>query len=456
MTFAGQELEFTGIVVRSFAVRDFFISSVSTGSQTFEVVFGKSFHVGTVVKVKGALSEYSGKIQVKADSVIQLEDQKNSVEAIQKTVEEKISLEPIMPLLSDALIEKMLPKIQETAKKILSAKLLNRFVILRFHGDADGISGALALTKICKMQAFQQNSAIYSVGEAMRDLQLLHHEFLPIVILLDFGSGPESKEGLKLLKASGAEVIVIDHHPMDESSAKSFGELLNPWMFSNDPDSSKYPAGYLAIEVARLCGVKNAEEYASVACAGDKSIVLPVTQADKDKALVLDYMASYSGFGNNLDFYSSVMSKEELFESMLFQAKEKVDQIFETVRKTLKEKEVNGVKIAVIDLERISVKHEFPSKGKIATRIFESINSDAPLVVLGYSEKSVIFRVNHPAVERGVYADKIISELKSTMKDFIESGGGHAKAAALRVKGEYAKDIVEEIVKIIEKTIATR
>jgi RecJ-like exonuclease len=451
-----QEAELKGIITRSFSIRNGYLSRLNCGEYSLDLVGNELLEAGKAVMASGIIEEHAGKMQLRAGKVVILEGEEAAIvmKEVEKKAEKKSKIGVFSPLVDDSLVKSLAPVIENAARKILSAKALERFVLLRFHGDADGISGAIALTKMCKMQAIQQNSAIYSVGEAMRDLQTLHHEFMPILILLDFGSNSESEEGLKLLKAAGIEIIVIDHHPPGKGVGGIANVFLSPWAISknwNDEDVSKYPAGYLAIEVARVGGISGIDDFAKTSCAGDKSRILPIDEKDKEKALVLDYMASYSGFGNNLEFYAGVMGKHELFHSMLLQAKEKIEQIFETVKRSLKEKEVNGVKIAVIDLEKISKKHEFPSKGKIATRIFESINSEKPLVVLGYSEKSVIFRINEPAVERGISADKIIAELKVTMADFVESGGGHAKAAAVRIREEFARDAIEEIVKVIER-----
>lgn len=451
-----QQADLKGVITRSFSIRSGYLSRLNCGDYSIDLIGNELLTAGKAVIASGIIDEHAGKMQLRTSKVNVLEGEEATevMKEVMKKAEKKSSIGIFSPLVKDDVMRSLSNTIEATARKIKSASALERFVLLRFHGDADGISGAIALTKMCKMQAIQQNSAIYSVGEAMRDLQTLHHEFMPILILLDFGSNGESEEGLRLLKAAGVEIIIIDHHPPGNKVKVIADLFLSPWAEVRDgqeEDVSKYPAGYLAIEVARMGGITGIEDFAKTSCAGDKSNIIPIDEKDKERALVLDYMASYSGFGNNLDFYASVMGKQELFYSMLLQAKEKIEQIFETAKRTLKEKEMKGVKIAIIDLERISKKHEFPSKGKIATRIFESINSDKPLVVLGYSEKTVIFRINEPAIERGVSADKIIAELKITMADFVESGGGHAKAAALRIREEFARDAVEEIVKVIER-----
>jgi RecJ-like exonuclease len=469
---SNQEIEVSGIITRSFSARGSFISSLNTGEGTYEIISDSVIIVGSAVKVKGTTSEYNGRVQIRAANVYSFSESESKAirTEIEKKAEARVMLTDSELLVSGPVMDSIKPLLQSAAKRILTAKSLNRFILLRFHGDADGISGAFALTKMCKMQPFQQNAAIYSVNDAMRDLQLLHHEFMPLFIMLDFGSNAESDEGLKLLKAGGVEILTIDHHPPGAGIQKIADLFISPWaVVSPSPfrpneqqrvpaiDVSKYPAGYLAVEIARLAGIKGIEPLAKISCAGDKSTVLPVEKQDKDKALVLDFMASYSGFGNNLDFYASVMDKPELFYSMLNQANEKTEQIFESAKRLLKEKDIKGVKVSVVDLEKLVKKHEFPSRGKIVTKIFEMLmaaNPEQPIVVLGHGDKSVIIRMNEPAVSRGLAGDKIIIELRSKMGDFIENGGGHAKAAAMKVREDFAKDVIEELIKVIDKTLA--
>ena len=102
---------------------------------------------------------------------------------------------------------------------MMAAKRLGRAVLLRFHGDADGIAGAFAISRVLSCRASQQNSATYTVRDALRDIAGIGQESRPLAIMLDFGSGENCAEGLALLRAAGIEIIVIDHHPMDPRSA---------------------------------------------------------------------------------------------------------------------------------------------------------------------------------------------------------------------------------------------
>lgn len=354
------------------------------------------------------------------------------------------------PIVDDELSKKLMPKIKQLSERFKEIGSSNRFILLRFHHDADGISGAFALSKVLKFSAYQQNSAVYSVRDAIRDLSNISHEENPLMILLDFGMNGESVEGLKLLKAAGVELIMIDHHPPNSDAMDVADFFLSPWEFSAEPSTSKYVAGYLAAEIAGEMG-EDSEKYARVACAGDKSDLLELTDEDRRRALVLDYLAAHSGFGNNLRFYRNVLSNKELYESMHLQADEKINEAADKVMKTMKEKKAGDVEVYMLELESVVVKGEFPNRSKITTRVFEHLMREEPLIVLGLGERTVIMRINDAAASKGVGADKLAKRILETMPDFAESGGGHVKAGAIRVKKGFVDSVSKEIIKMINE-----
>jgi len=137
-------------------------------------------------------------------------------------------------LMQNELTKMLKPKIEQLAAVLQKAKTENRFVLVRFHHDADGISATFALSEVLRFFAQQQNSAVYTVKDAIRDLSVVAHEEKPLITLLDFGMNAESAEGLNLIKAGGIELIVIDHHPPSKEAMGIPDFYLTPWEFSNE------------------------------------------------------------------------------------------------------------------------------------------------------------------------------------------------------------------------------
>jgi len=403
--------------------------------------YHEPFNQGDAVNIT---AESSGDLFLNRISKIERANKKDEIIA---RIENNIKLSQVELLLKDEVTASLKPLLEKTAKQLLLSQNLGRHTLLKFHNDADGVSCAFALTSFLRCYSFQQNSAVYSAKDAVRDLNNLYSEPNPLVVMVDFGANIESEEGLELLHAAGVEVILIDHHPPGEKT-KKYSKIVSPWVVSDNEDCSKYTAGYLCVEIARLAGSKGVDELAYISCAGDKSNILEVSQSDKDKALVLDYMTSYTGFGNSLDFYKNVMNQKELFTSMLHQAKEKIEEITRVAQKSMRIDEINGIYFHILDLENIMKSFDFPSRGKIATQIFESLDNSKPNVVLGYGKGSVIFRVNPKAVDKGFKANEVIDKIKESMRDFIRSGGGHAKAAAVLTQSGFAKEVIEEVLRV--------
>lgn len=430
------------VISRRRKERGGFSYTLTDGEGEIEFESGSFFEYGQELMVSGSAYNDRGFMKLKVSS---LEKTSGIYESVIGRVEANAKLFDVALLAEGSAVEKLKPKIEECARKLLGARKLGRHVLLRFHNDADGIAGALALTRVVRAYTSQQNSANYTPFDAMRDIGNLQGQKKPLVILLDFGCGIESAEGLSVLKASGAEVMIIDHHPNEGKAERNSHVLLSPWTVDSSAEASFYTAGYLAVEVARACG-EDAASLAPIACAGDKSPILPVSDTEREVALVLDYMATYSGFGNKLDFYKNALENRELYASVLVQAREALDRISEDVQKNMKKKLEGAVSVYVVDTEKVKSR-EFPGKGKITTRGFELVG-DAPAVVLGVWKNGLSFRINSGAVEKGVKADSIIASLKEEMGDFIEGGGGHARAASLRIKEGFVDSVVE---KILEK-----
>jgi len=445
-------IELEGIITKINSVKGMYICSFTNGKSKYDVVLKEPIEAGAVVKLKGSMEERSGKTQIRAENIeiFSGEEGKKKYSEIEKEISDSVELKDVEFLVKDKVTDKLKEKILEIAKHLLVAKKMGRYILLRFHGDADGISGAMALTGFLKCYSLQQNSAVYSSKEAMKDLSMLGHQNRPIALFVDFGSNKESRVGLGFLQAAGIEIVMIDHHPYGKENEPLADFFLNPWMTGEEERLSDYTAGYLCTEVSRSAGVKGIENIAGNALAGDRSNILELKDENREIALVLDFMATYSSYGNNLDFYQNVLSNKDLYYSILSQAKDKIREISEGVKKSMKERKVGEFSVYVLDLERMAGAYEFPSKGKVANAVLDTIEKDKAIVMIGYGNRSVILRLNSIAVEKGAKGNELIDKVKKSMNAFIWNGGGHSKAAALRVRDGFAKDVAEGIVRELE------
>ncbi|MDD5340204.1 MAG: hypothetical protein PHV13_03060, partial [Candidatus ainarchaeum sp.] len=385
-------------------------------------------------------------LSAKSITVLQAGEAQKAYERVAASVKKSAAVPAAPPLLRDELTAKLWPSMKEAALTLLCAKKLGRAVLLRFHGDADGVCGAFAITSIINCRAFQQNSAIYGVRDALRDMAGIGQENRPLIVLLDFGSNDASMEGLGLLKAAGIESLIIDHHPPGRLNV---APRVSPFTVADNV--SRYTAGYLACEIAVACGLQKERgmELARVACSGDKSDILASGEGDMRKALVLDFLASHVSFGNNLDFYKNVMAKDELFSSIMQQADESIEDAAGKALAKSKRQQEGALEIVSLPLEALVKKGEWPSSSKITTRVYDKLcaQGDRPILCLGYTDRSIIIRLNDSAAALGLSANGLAEKIKSVMSDFVDGGGGHVKAGAIRVKRGFAKDVLNELVR---------
>lgn len=365
-------------------------------------------------------------------------------ERVVSGIKETLQLPEEPGIVNDETTEKLWPGICKAAEKLMIAKKLGQNILLRFHGDADGIAGAFALTSVVRARTYQQNSAVYSVKDALRDIGTAGQEGPSMVVLLDFASNENSAEAVNLIIAAGIEVIIIDHHPAGEKNREL---MLNSSMIS--PEASKYTAGYLASEIAVACGLQKERgtELAKIACTGDKSTILEHDENDVKKAMVFDYLAAHTFFGNNLDFYKKVMGNESLFASIAQQAKDSIEEAADRAMAIMKQSD--GV--VSFALDNIVTKGEWPPASKITTCVFERLSKEEPLVCIGQTERSLIIRLNDAAAERGLSANSLATEIVESMPDFVIGGGGHVKAGAIRVRKEFSKDVLNELIRKIKE-----
>ncbi|MBI5228023.1 hypothetical protein HY988_05530 [Candidatus Micrarchaeota archaeon] len=423
-----------------------------------EYFFQTTNHItyGACISIDGEIKESNFLLANKIDSVPS-DQTKELFGKIKKSMKTNLNLANEPKLVNDSMSRALWPKIVDIAQELLIAQKLGRAVSLRFHGDADGVCGAFAISSIVRCKAFQQNSAIYSVRDALRDISEATYLALPLQVIVDFGSGESCSEGLSLLKSAGVETIIIDHHP----PGKNDGILvLNPLLV--EEGKSQYTAGYLCCEIAAAAGMglEKAKELAAIACAGDKSKVVEPDSGHVRKAMVLDFLTAHTSFGNNLDFYKKVMDNPELFASIANQAEEGISEAAKkaTARMKITNIDVGSLKlrIATFSLDGLLTKGEWPNSSKVTTRIFEQLIADdpSPLLCIGNSDRSIIMRLNDGAVELGLSANDLAEKMKETMPDFIEGGGGHARAGAIRAKEEAVKEVIALLIKEASEKIS--
>ena len=420
--------------------KDHFIYSVHDGASLFE------FSSRIFVQAGEGIIAHCKKGPGKGTTLVA--DEIKTAPEVYFEVESKISSSLV---LSDAIEEDpclrgMRPFFEAVCRKLHAAKQLNRFVMAKFHGDADGIISALIISKFLAGEYCKQGAAVYGIPEARKDMEKMGQQPRPLLLLLDFGSGQESAGSLAMVKFSGIEIISIDHHPPFPDSAKSLSLGANSWNACDN--GSDYPTGLLCSRIASMLGFSS-DGLERIACAGDRSPLIFPSSDERKKALALDYSATYAPYGSGLKPYSDLLSSPSLLDSITLQANSKLEETALMIKRAVKSQFLGGIKVCVFNLDSIAERGEFPTRGKIVGIALETLDQGKPLMAIGWGKRSVIFRLNDGAVEKGAKADEIIRHVKTSLVDFIENGGGHSRAAALRIKEGYEAIALDAILAYI-------
>ncbi|MGC8648730.1 MAG: DHH family phosphoesterase [Candidatus Micrarchaeia archaeon] len=360
----------------------------------------------------------------------------------------------------EKITENMLPDLHEVAIKIIKNIITGTPIIIRFHNDADGCSGALALYKSIHIFSKEQNisnqpifwrinkSIAYNI-DALYEDKLMINKYKsiekPLLLIVDFGTSEESEDALRSKR--DFDIIMLDHHPIYESfPITSINNYINPWRYKGD---SNYTAGFLAGVVAQLISDTNLSALMNASLIGDHSIYSNLNNKHAEKiSIVLDYIT-----GKNTNF-----NIEKTFEYI--ENEKELDQLFrhstslfeEALASALKHikryKETNKIQIFVLDFNYVErVEDDFPLPGRFSSKLHDKIEElNGPNLTIVHYGSYISFRMSN-ILANNINMLKKLEELKNSNK-YVYSAGGHNAAASIRVDREHVKSILKEVLEL--------
>jgi len=357
-------------------------------------------------------------------------------------------------------------------------------IIIRHHSDADGYSAGIALERAIQPLIYEAHTReregfyhykrspllapMYDNESANKDIANFTSEKgnqkAPLMIILDTGCGEENHTGLKKVHMYGAKIIIIDHH-FPHKHAKTHGDLVvNPHFFGSEYDMS---AGMIASELAHIINpkTKGLSIIASISAMGDKveseesELYYALAKKEgyeksdiKKIAQVIDF-ESYS-----LGFVESKQMTDDLFGANKERQEELIKIVYPFIEKKKKEALETGLKftkiekkgtktIAIIPLNDITLRGEYPQPGRISGIIHDNLKDlHSPLVTIGALNDSFVLRASKNS---DFDANKVIAALNEKFPEAMIIGGGHKKAAGLRFIPIMKDSLLEEIKRLI-------
>ncbi len=384
-------------------------------------------------------------------------------------------------MIDSHILQKLKPEIEKCIEHIQKAINAKQPIFIRHHADADGYTAGIAIERALLplislkhrrerdvhyfFQRFPSLTPYYSYEDATRDVQnfLRNSEQFemksPLILLLDIGAGSESAPALNLVKAYGASVVMIDHHPQHEQAIHAADFSLNPHTVTPHYECS---AGMLCAEIAHILTADSQDMlthnfYVIAAVSGvadkvdgeniKKYLALCSKHGlSKEKiieiAAAVDYQAFILGPSGGREIVHDILGKDEKRQHKLLAIINKqLQHVFHTqVSTCLKYAEVVDKKTYMfvkIPMDKVIAKGGYPQRGKIAGLVLQHfIDNNKKALVVGCGSTSFNFRCSVEIKKFDV--QDILVKAKKRFPHAQISGGGHRVAGSIYfVNGAY-------------------
>ncbi len=343
--------------------------------------------------------------------------------------------------------------LKNSANRLMASIISGSPVVVRYHNDGDGASGAIGLFRAvtgiqsklfsCKANViWKANKGVsYSSSSHWSDLLMFNaYESAekPLVVIVDFGTTKESENAIT--NSKGVEYIWLDHHPVPAGFPTSpIAFYINPWLHGYD---SNVTAGAMACVFSSMLHPVDAKELSYISLISDHSDYAPEDKKLREKALVLDYITSKkfrdedsapsSLHPKSMD---SVMRDESKIDEIFRSASEQLDEAIKVgVKNAKRYSSLSGVRVVVLDFEHVSMLDYGILPGRYSTKLHDEVSKfiEGDVVLIVYYASNISVRMDKK-VSGKIDILKIIEKLGEE-HDYVVNGGGHKEAASIRVE----------------------
>ncbi|MEM2070340.1 MAG: DHH family phosphoesterase [Archaeoglobaceae archaeon] len=434
--------------------------------------------VDDVVKIVGIVKKRDAKLQVEILEIEKLlgEEAYEIVKKVREEVEKACKPEFKGFLIESDVLEKLKDGMMAVAAELKKAIYESRPIIIRHHWDADGTCGGVAIEKaLCELAEkvhgdseakyylvkrkvsrapfYELEDLVKDLDESLEDTER-YGDKIPLVVLIDNGSGKEDIPAISQFLAFGADVIVIDHHFPDPEVDSYVLHHINPYKVGGD---SRYTSGVLCVEIARMITDTDLKHLAAVSVVGDKAegevekyIELSGISREEleDIVLALEFESFYlrfraaSGIIHEILGFGRKDRQKKLVDILSKCAKEAIEDQLSTAMESVKVQILpNGIALAALDVENYGKKFTFPPPGKLTGEVHDRLKEKySRLVTIGYGPDFAVIRSD------GVQLDipKIVQELRNEIVAGID-GGGHLVVGSIKFVQAKRKDVLARL-----------
>jgi RecJ-like exonuclease len=452
-------------------------------------------NVGDVVDAKIIVQEYQGEIEGDVKSLSKLPDEmkieiNNKISDMQR---QRAKPSDVSFLIKDPILDKLKDRFMKAAEEVRLAIIQNRPIIVRHHNDTDGYSSGYALERAILPLVTKQHSSLkaawefyvrapvsapmYEIDDSIRDTAkslsnaAKFSNKMPLVLIVDTGSGEKDLLGIQQGKVHGMDFIVVDHHAFDKDLISEQTLVhINPFLVGEE--GTKFSAGMLCTEFARFINEDenlNIKQIPAMAGIADKinneSAMNQYLEIAKNKgydkehltniAKVIDFVSAKLRFMEAREYievlFGEPMEKQQALVNLLAPyISMMTEKGLEIAKSAVKKENLGKTNIQILEIEKVYPRGFYPKPGMCVSIIHDYANkyeNVKNLVTLGIMPDAVTIRASDDSPfsiqQLGEYLEKNIPEA------FTE-GGGHKHAGSYRFIPIKEKEVLEKIKEYIK------
>lgn len=363
----------------------------------------------------------------------------------------------------DSVTANMLNKIKLAAYVFAKSILTGAPIVVKFHSDGDGATGAIGLYKSIEkiekeffetrvdIRWFANRTIAYSPESFYMDsIHFKSYRSIekPVICIIDFGTTEESNAAVDMINEE-IEVVWLDHHPInDKFKGIKFADYINPINFGGNSDMA---AGFLACIFAESIQNIDLDVLKEASLISDFSAYANRRNHEANKyATILDFVTGVKDSIHYLDgpltpkYLTTILENKEKRESIYNYANNIIDEAIKLgIEKSKQYKRPDGITINVVDFEHVAKKYSgYLLPGRYSSKLqghLESKNLNGNITLVTF-RNYISIRLGKRIAEKVKLLD-IIEMLKDT-SGLVDSGGGHNEAASIRVSEENRSSVI--------------
>ncbi|MBO8179084.1 MAG: DHH family phosphoesterase [Archaeoglobus sp.] len=434
--------------------------------------------VDDVVRIIGIVKKRDTKFQIEILEMEKLLGE--DAYEIRKRVEAEIerACEPDFKgfLIESDVLEALKEDMMSVAKELKKAIYESRPVIIRHHWDADGTCGGVALEKalidlvervhsdseakyylvkrkVSRAPFYELEDVVRDLDESLEDMER-HGDKIPLVVLVDNGSGLEDLPAVRQFLLFGADVITIDHHYPDDEIDSYLLYHVNPYKVGGD---SNYTSGVLCVEIARMISDLDMKHLAAISVVGDRAEgevekYIELSGKSREELADIALAVEFEGFYLRFRAASQIMHEilgfgrqdrhVKLVKMLSEYAKMAIEEQVRTAMDGVKVQILpNGIALAALDVENYAKRFTFPPPGKLTGEVHDRLKQKYDrIVTIGYGPDFAVIR------SEGVELDipRIVKELREEIVAGVD-GGGHLVVGSIKFIQAKRKEVLARL-----------